>query len=113
MKTYIRVPVTQGGGYPGRIVQFLRRALPSANPSCEDLYERVTMFHVEIDAETGQPLREIGFDADGRSLALAPWNENRGCVVDCGHALDATIHEQITAEQFEQEWQSFDASKVA
>jgi hypothetical protein len=36
-----------------------------------------------------------------------------GCVVDCGYVFDPTIHEHITAEQFEQEWQSFHVQRQA
>ena len=111
MKSYICFPMPSEGRERGGIVRGLSRILPSANPSFERVYGRVTMWHVEID-EAGRPLREVGFDSDVRALAVAPRNGNYGCIVDSPVTFKPIDYDQISANQFEAEWQSFDATRL-
>src|SRR5687767_6283162 len=100
------MPKSSGSQEPGWLVRLLQRVLPAANPDFERFYDRVAMWHVEIDATTGDPLREIGLDAQQKVLAVGPWRENQGFIVDCGGTFIAAEYQQISAEQFEHEWKS-------
>lgn len=119
MKAYIEISPRQdtadtSPGLFGRLaIDFLRRTVPAANPDLEHLYERVRTWHVEIESSTGQPLREVGLDADGRAIVIGPWRENHGFIVDCNGTFDAIQHPNVSAEQFEHEWNSFNAPDLA
>lgn len=101
-------------GLPTRLfIGFLQKIIPAANPDFEHLYDRVTVWHVEIDATSGAPQREVGLDATGQVLAIAPWGNNYGFIVDSTGNFEPGEYQQIPAEQFDQEWNSFHATKVA
>ena len=91
----------------------LRRVIPAASPDFEHLYERVLTWHVEIDASSGEPLREVGFDSSGRVVVIGPWRDNYGCIVDSNVTFALSEYPHVSAEQFEHEWNSFNESTVA
>jgi hypothetical protein len=105
----IPIPESPGSEKPGWFVRLLQRVIPAINPDFEHLYDQVVMWHVEIDSATGEPLREVGLDARQRVIAIGPWRDNYGYMVDCGGTFVPAEHAQISAGQFEQEWQSFDS----
>ena len=120
MNAYIVIPIpprTSPEEKPGWIARLavgaLRRIVPAANPDFEHLYDRVTTWHVETDASTGEPLREVGLDSAGHVVAIAPWRDNYGCIVDGPANFNPTEYQHVSAEQFEQEWNSFNATNVA
>jgi hypothetical protein len=96
---------------PGRelLWRILRRLIPPANPDFNCLYPRVSIWHLEVDAETGKPLREVGIDQEGQILVVGPWRDNHGFIVDSPVTFDAADHPQISAAQFEEEWARFTA----
>ena len=117
MNTYIVIPARKIDGQSSRVTDlfagFLRRVLPAANPDFDNIYERVVVFHVELDAD-GSPERELGIDSSGRVVFIAPWRENLGVILDSySDPFDSSKFEQIPAEQFEQEWKSYDSQPVA
>ena len=117
MKSYIIIPIPKHKVQPSRIASLfgglLRRVLPEANPDFHHQIERVTAFHVELDAD-GSPERELGVDASGQTVFIAPWRENLGVILDSySEPFDASKHQQIPAEQFEQEWKSYESQPVA
>lgn len=79
----------------------------------EYLYDRVTTWHVETEASTGKPLREVGLDSANRVVLIAPWLGNYGFIVDSPVTFNPVEYEHVSAEQFEQEWNSFDATNVS
>lgn len=85
----------------------LKKIVPAANPSFDSLYDRVSEWHVEIDTGTGEPLREVGFSADGTILAIGPWQDNYGFIVDSNATFNPDEHERICNQQFECEWSTF------
>ena len=117
VNTYIIIPArkidSQSGWITNLVAGFLRRALPAANPDFHDIYERVVTFHVELDSD-GSPERELGLDSSGRIVFIAPWRENLGVILDSySETFDSSKFEQISAEQFEQEWKSYNSQPVA
>ena len=84
----------------------LRLIVPAANPELEQLYDRVTIWHVETDASTGEPLREVGLDGTGNVVVLGPWHDNYGVIVDSNVTFNPSEYQHVSAEQFEQEWNS-------
>jgi hypothetical protein len=95
----------------GPIMRFFSRWLLAGNPAFEHLYEQVTYWHLEIDEELGgEPIREIGFGAQGQAIAVAPWNGEDGFIVNSSANFDPDACKQITADQFEQEWSRFHAT---
>ena len=115
VKAYICIPTpkSSGSSKPGWLIRILQRVLPAANPDFERFYHDVVVWHVEIGAATGEPLREVGLDAQERVLAIGPWGENVGFIVDCGGTFDPAEYQQISAEQFEDEWKGFDPESVS
>ena len=109
VNTYICIPMprSSGSSQPSWLVGLLQRILPAANPDLERFYDQIVMWHVEIEATTGEPSREVGLDAQQRVLAIGPWRENHGFIVDCGGTFVAAEYHQISEEQFEREWKSF------
>ena len=79
----------------------------------EYLYDRVATWHVETDASTGEPLPEVGLDSASRVVVIAPWLGNYGFIVDSPVTFNPAEYQHISAEQFEQEWNSFDATNVS
>jgi len=65
----------------------LRKVLPAANPDFDHLFGRVASFHVELGGD-GFPQREVGLDATGRVLTIAPWRDNLGLILDTEGAFD-------------------------
>jgi len=118
VNTYIIIPARKSDEDSGRIAilvaDVLHRILPSANPDFDDfIYDRVVAFHVELDSD-GSPERELGIDSGGQVVFIAPWRENLGVILDIfDEPFEASKYEQISAEQFQREWESFTAPKVA
>jgi hypothetical protein len=115
VNSYICIPIpkSSGSSQPGWFVRLLQRVLPAANPDLERFYDDVVIWHVEIEEGTGQPLREVGLDSQQRVLAIGPWRDNHGFIVDCCHTFVPAEYQQISPEQFEHEWKSFDSQPVA
>ena len=115
MKTYICIPMPKNSDsqQPGWFVRLIQRVLPAANPDFERFYEQVVMWHVEIDPTTGEPMREVGLDANERVVAIGPWRDNHGYIVDCGGTFVAVEYPQIATEQFEREWNGYAAQAEA
>jgi len=115
VNSYITIltPKSTDTSPPGWFVRLLQRVLPAANPDLERFYDDVVTWHVEIEDGTGQPLREVGLDSDQRVLVIGPWRNNFGFIVDCCDTFVPSEYPQITQEQFEHEWQSFDPRVVA
>ena len=118
MKAYICIPVppsspTNPGLATRILIGVLRRIVPAANPDFDHLYGKVSVWHVEVDAATGQPQREVGLDSAGRVVAIGPWGDNCGVVVDSASALSPADYEQLPPEQFEREWDRFHAASAA
>jgi hypothetical protein len=119
MNTCIVVPVQPKAWKDGRlghlaasVVSILRLFAASGNPCADFLYERVTSWHIEINAD-GRAMREVGLDENGNVIVIAPWRDNNGYYVNSDGALDPTKYSQIPSEQFQHEWESMDRPKVA
>jgi hypothetical protein len=119
VKSYIIINMptrTSKDGGPGWVISlaagFLCGVLPAANPDFDHVYDRVVAFHIELDSD-GFPEREVGIDANGQVLAIAPWRKNVGLILDTDGTFDPSKYERISAEQFQREWESFGASSVA
>jgi hypothetical protein len=116
VNTYIIIPTpkrdSQSGWITNLVAGLLSRVLPSGNPDFSHLYDQVVVFHVEIDSD-GSAEREVGLDASGRVITIAPWRENLGVIVDSDGRFDPAEFQHISPEQFEQEWKSYDSQPVA
>ena len=93
-------------------ISALRRVLPAANPDFEHLYERVRTWHVEIDSQSGEPLREVGLDSAEHVVVIGPWRDNHGFIVDCNGTFDPAEYPHVSPDQFEREWNTFQTSNV-
>jgi hypothetical protein len=115
VNSYITIltPKSTDSSPPGWFIRLLQSVLPAANPDLERYYDDVVTWHVEIEEGTGQPLREVGLDEQQRVLVIGPWRNNHGFIVDCCRTFVPTEYPQISQEQFEHEWQSFDSQAVA
>jgi hypothetical protein len=103
--------MASAGGKPGWLARLLQHAIPPANPGFEHLYDQVTAWHVEIDSKSGEPLREVGLNDKQEVVVVGPWGDNLGMIVDCRGKFVATDCQQISREQFEREWKSFDPKR--
>ncbi len=119
MKAYIIISFplkTSSEGKSGRIANLvssvLSRIVPVRNPDLEHLYNQVATWHVETDVFTGKPLREIGLNSDGRVVVISPWRNNYGFILDSPVTFNFAEYEHVSAEQFEHEWNSFNATNV-
>ena len=87
-------------------IRLLRRVIPSGNPDLEPYYENVFRWWVEIN-EKGEPLREIGFSAEGEAIVLAPVADNVGMMLDASDDWSNSDEDSTEAtENFEAEWQA-------
>lgn len=79
---YLRIEIDEPSGAPGwgeKLVHAaLKALLPAANPDLEKLYDRVRVWWLEIE-DTGEPIREIGFDVEGQPIVLGPVGPTPGC----------------------------------
>ena len=83
----------------------LQRFIPPANPDFEQHYPHVRTWWVELD-EKQIPTREIGFNVDGRPVALAPFGRNYGFIVDtCDPWTDADDECQEAKKKFQTTWE--------
>ena len=92
------------------IIKVLEALVPVGNPDFEDQLNKVVSWVVEYDKENADTLREIGYDKNNNVLLILPLNDNLGywanndLSLEEYNALDTT---EITAEQFENDWNSF------
>lgn len=93
-----------------RTWQFFERVLaaimPMANPDFGGRYGEVRKWWLEID-ETGQPRRELGFNAAGAVIVAGPLGENLGYWTDNEVSFKVEENPKVGAAAFESAWQSF------
>ncbi|MEM7597368.1 MAG: hypothetical protein AAF382_06685 [Pseudomonadota bacterium] len=85
--------------------RLLSRILPSGNPDLQCYYQRTVFWWVEL-ADNGEPQQEIGFDATGEAIVLAPVGDNVGMMLDASD--DWSGHDENSndaAEKFQTVWQ--------
>ncbi len=63
--------------YEHFINYFAIKLEPKVNPDFYKIYNNVVYWWLELNKED-IPLREIGFNADGKAIVAAPFGENRG-----------------------------------
>jgi hypothetical protein len=106
---YLRIEIDEPSGAPSwgeKLVHAaLKALLPAANPDLEKLYERVRVWWLEIE-DTGEPIREIGFDIEGQPIVLGPVGTNVGLLVD---ASDDWSHSEADSSEaranFDKVWE--------
>ena len=110
---YILVPVSPRQGAPARdswikkiVLPLLEAILPKANPDFHYLYASVTNWWIEVD-ETGDPQREIGFDAEGNALLIGPAGDNMGYWMDTAVKYKISDYSPVEAQRFQSEWKAF------
>lgn len=114
---YIVTELGAGHGKPETslnavIRRILELFIPKANPDFNHLYAFVRSWHIEVNEQTGVPEREIGFDGEGKPIVAGPVDKNMGFWTDSDMTFDIAQHTQISAEQFETEWNKFLAIRV-
>lgn len=82
----------------------MERVLPRGDPDLAALYPLAQVWWLEI-SDTGVPVREIGFDASGTPIVLAPVGENVGFLVDSSDDWSDSQHDSGEVEAtFEMTW---------
>jgi hypothetical protein len=77
---------------------------PRANPDLDKFYKGTYFFWLEI-SESGEPLREIGFNKSGQAIVLAPVKGNFGMMIDASDDWsDSNEDSPEAASNFENEW---------
>ena len=56
---------------------FAVKLAPKVNPDFHDKYDNVVYWWLELNEES-IPVREIGFDDDGKAIVAAPLGKNKG-----------------------------------
>lgn len=88
-----------------KLLRVLLFFIPRGSPDHEKLYPLVRKWYLEID-ETGDPVREIGLDAEGRPLFGAPDDRNLGFWTDSPKEFQPSELYSMLAEEFEKLWQA-------
>ncbi len=81
----------------------IRALIPAANPDLESKFADVRLWWVEIN-EHGVPQREIGFDAAGRAMVLAPDDRNTGFWTDSPMVFSPQEFEAVDQASFDSAW---------
>lgn len=85
--------------------------IPKANQDFDDKIDKVKLWLVEFDTETGIPQRELGLDMEGKTIVKMPYKDNYGYWTD-NHLL---LHDfrkrfqvkEIDGKFFEEKWELF------
>jgi hypothetical protein len=106
---YLRIEIDEPSGAPswgGKLVlAALKALLPAANPDVEKLHDRVRVWWLEIE-DTGEPVREIGFDAAGEPIVLGPVGANVGLLGDASDDWSDSDAESAEAgANFDKVWE--------
>jgi hypothetical protein len=84
--------------------------LPLANPDFEQYYPDARTWWVELDDKL-VPTREIGFNADGNPIVLAPFGRNYGFIVDTSDPWTDADEECLEAKKkFQTTWENLEKS---
>ncbi|HBA83289.1 MAG TPA: hypothetical protein DCZ95_04260 [Verrucomicrobia bacterium] len=90
--------------------RLLQRIIPPANPDYERFYPALRTWWVELD-DKEVPTREIGFDADGNPIVLAPFGRNCGFIVDTSTPWNDAYEECLEAKaKFQATWKELEKS---
>ena len=90
--------------------RLLKRIIPAANPDFEQSYPEARIWWVELD-DKQVPSREIGFDAEGKPIVLAPFGRNYGFMVDTSTPWTDAGEECPEAKQrFQSTWEELATS---
>jgi hypothetical protein len=89
----------------GWLVRILTKILPPANPDFEDKIFEVRHWLLELDSETGIPVREIGLDKEGQVIVKMPFKKNYGYWTDSNISFDESAWQSnLSKETFEENW---------
>lgn len=93
-------------------VRILTIIIPKANPNFDDKLDKVNVWLVEFDTETGIPQRELGIDMEGNTIVKMPYEDNYGFWTD-NHLLLQDFRKrfqvkEIDGEYFKEKWELFD-----
>ena len=80
--------------------------VPKGSPDYEEVVDNVRYWHIEIDNDTGQADREIGFDDFDKPIVFAPTNRNYGLWTDSDRIFSIRDYELIDEMIFDQLWNS-------
>jgi hypothetical protein len=83
---------------------FAVKFAPNINPDFHEKYEDVVYWWLELNKE-GIPLREIGFDDDGKAIVAAPLGRNKGLFTHGKPKV--TGFYPVEMYQFVDQWESF------
>lgn len=93
------------------VIAVLATIIPKANPDFEKEIDNVKSWLVELETETGIPLREIGLDDGGKTIMKMPYKDNYGYWTDNNLLLnDFKKHFQareIEKANFDTKWDMF------
>jgi len=102
-RSHIRVDHPEG--YPdtrGAVARILGAILPAANPDFESAYSNVAYWYLEI--EDSKPMREVGFDSEGKPIVIGPHGRNWGLWTDSPITLEASEYPTVSPAEFESAW---------
>jgi len=90
------------------VMKSLEWIIPKANPDYDNKINLVRWWLLEIDPETGLPLREIGLDSHAEPILKMPFKNNYGYWTDNELVLKDFIErfgaEKVDKSYFESHW---------
>lgn len=89
----------------------LESLFPRANPDFEEKIDYVKYWLIEFDKQTKVPQRELGLNAEGKTILKMPYKNNLGFWTDNNLLLDDFVKQfqviEIEEINFETKWNSF------
>ena len=89
-------------------IKVLAVFIPSANPDFDALYQRVSVWLLEVSVPDGLPRREIGLDEQMEPVVAGPIGKNYGTWVDGPEKFDIAAYEAADAALCSSAWQKIE-----
>lgn len=93
---------------PDNLLAAMLRRRYDCNPDFEHVYATVTRWWAEVDVARGLVLREVGFDACGQAVVLAPFGRNSGLWTGVSAEFGFNPSPTIEKSTFEATWKMLD-----
>lgn len=117
--TYIKIKILKTGVKKtpeniGRLISGVDSDtdIPIANPDFEKIFNEVTSWLIEFEADSYYPNREIGLNELGKPIMIMPWKKNYGYWTDNNLVIeDFRKHFEttdISKAEFEKNWNGFE-----
>ncbi|MDJ0364078.1 hypothetical protein QMK33_02855 [Hymenobacter sp. H14-R3] len=88
----------------GTLLQAVFWWVPMGSPDYHKKLAEVAYWLIEVEEDTGQAEREIGFDACGKPILYAPSDRNMGLWTDSGRVFTEAQYEAADTQAFNLLW---------